>query len=229
MKRLHWSCGVGCLVIVISGAGVALAAEPAAVPVGTWKGKGTFVSFQRRASNVDRTSTGSGAYETSLTISRKRLFGTDALVLEIRSKGGDVMGIGERHLKVALVKLESLDNGSTLYGVAGVQLLRVGEESGWDDEAFRRGQKYATAVCMRREKTLVLQVHYGLSADGDDDPMAFHDTFEFGPDGVRKRGTFAQYPFAELVAARFPLADAAAAFQHAITTKAPRVAVVPGE
>jgi putative phosphonate catabolism associated alcohol dehydrogenase len=41
--------------------------------------------------------------------------------------------------------------------------------------------------------------------------------------------THDKYPFAELVAARFPLADAAAAFQHAITTKAPRVAVVPGD
>jgi alcohol dehydrogenase len=39
--------------------------------------------------------------------------------------------------------------------------------------------------------------------------------------------THSRYPFAELVAARFSLADAGAAFQHAITTKAPRVAVVP--
>ena len=41
--------------------------------------------------------------------------------------------------------------------------------------------------------------------------------------------THAQCPFAELVAARFPLVDAEAAFQHAITTKAPRVAVLPAE
>ena len=195
MRISQLSRGVGCLVMAVSGAGAALAAELAVVPVGTWKGKGTFVSFQRRASNVDRTSTGSGAYETSLEISRKRIFGQDALVLEIRSKGGDVMGMGERHLKVALVQLASLDNGSTLYGVAGVQLRSVGEHDSWDDEAFRRGQKYATAICMRREKTLVLQVHYGLIA-GDDDPIAFHDTFEFGPDGVRKHGSFAQHPFA---------------------------------
>jgi len=38
----------------------------------------------------------------------------------------------------------------------------------------------------------------------------------------------AQYPFAELVTARFALADAESAFQHAITTRAPRVAIVPG-
>ncbi|MEX0678071.1 MAG: zinc-binding dehydrogenase [Pirellulales bacterium] len=36
-----------------------------------------------------------------------------------------------------------------------------------------------------------------------------------------------RYPFAELVTARFPLALAEAAFEHAIATKAPRVAVVP--
>ncbi len=36
------------------------------------------------------------------------------------------------------------------------------------------------------------------------------------------------YPFGELVSGRFALADADAAFQHAITSKAPRVAVVPG-
>jgi len=36
-----------------------------------------------------------------------------------------------------------------------------------------------------------------------------------------------QFPFADLVAARFPLAEADAAFRHAISTKAPRIAVVP--
>ena len=37
----------------------------------------------------------------------------------------------------------------------------------------------------------------------------------------------AQYPFAELVAGRFPLVEAEAAFAHAIESKAPRVAVTP--
>lgn len=38
-----------------------------------------------------------------------------------------------------------------------------------------------------------------------------------------------RHPFAELVAARFPLAEAEAAFRHASATRSPRVAVVPGE
>jgi alcohol dehydrogenase len=37
----------------------------------------------------------------------------------------------------------------------------------------------------------------------------------------------ARYPFAELVTARFPLAKAEAAFQHAAASRSPRVAVVP--
>jgi alcohol dehydrogenase len=37
----------------------------------------------------------------------------------------------------------------------------------------------------------------------------------------------ARHPFAELIGGRFALADAEAAFRHAISTKAPRVAVVP--
>ncbi len=36
-----------------------------------------------------------------------------------------------------------------------------------------------------------------------------------------------RYPFGELVTGRFTLAEADAAFQHALTTKAPRVAVIP--
>ncbi|REK12986.1 MAG: alcohol dehydrogenase [Planctomycetota bacterium] len=38
-----------------------------------------------------------------------------------------------------------------------------------------------------------------------------------------------EFPLAELVVARFPLREAEAAFQHAEATRAPRVAVVPGE
>jgi D-arabinose 1-dehydrogenase-like Zn-dependent alcohol dehydrogenase len=39
--------------------------------------------------------------------------------------------------------------------------------------------------------------------------------------------TQAEFPFAQLVSGKFPLVEADAAFQHALTTKAPRVAVVP--
>jgi putative phosphonate catabolism associated alcohol dehydrogenase len=39
--------------------------------------------------------------------------------------------------------------------------------------------------------------------------------------------TRAEYPFSQLVSGHFPLAEADAAFQHALTTKAPRVAVLP--
>jgi alcohol dehydrogenase len=54
----------------------------------------------------------------------------------------------------------------------------------------------------------------------------------YTPDDLRVAVDFltaahARYPFGELVTARFPLAEAAAAFRHAAETRAPRVAVVP--
>ncbi len=105
-------------------------------------------------------------------------------------------------------------SGSTAAIEAGLQLLRIGGRYVWIGSVFPTGPVSVTPEHVVRRLLRVEGVHNYTPAD-------LITAVDFLAE------TTAEFPFAELVSARFSLADADAAFQHAIASKAPRVAVVP--
>jgi len=164
-----------------------------AIPLGEWAGRGTVIDCQTTAMGEGsdaglRRKSMDGTYETRLSITKQRLFGHDALVFEIRSNRGKLLSMDdtETHIRMALVELEKLGNGATLYGLADWK-YRPGPDDTWSEEHFRQRVGFPAASCLRTGSGLVLQVHYIVP--GKDDALSFKDTFQFERGRVIKTGS----------------------------------------
>jgi putative phosphonate catabolism associated alcohol dehydrogenase len=96
----------------------------------------------------------------------------------------------------------------------GLQLLRIGGRYLWVGAVFPAREVAISAEHVVRRLVRIEGVHNYT-------PVDLKTAVEF------LAANHTRYPFAELVSGRFELADAEAAFQFALATKAPRVAIVP--
>ncbi len=141
-------------------------------------------------------------------------FGATRAVLVRPDMGDDLTDVvadatGGRGVDVAIEL-----SGSTAAIEAGLQLLRIGGRYVWVGSVFPTRGVNVTPEHVVRRLLRIEGVHNYTPAD-------LIKAMDFLAD------TIAEFPFADLVPMRFPLIEADAAFQHAITTKAPRVAVIP--
>jgi hypothetical protein len=177
-----------CAAIAVSVAALAGCGAPGEVPVGNWAGHGTYVDYEgvlAEGQNVAQTRARSRAYETTLKITSTRVFGRDALLLDIHSKRGKLFNVGgdETTLRGVLVELERLDNGSTLYAAFDARAVESPEAA-----ADLPAMTLAQATSVQTPRGLILQLHY--NRPGRDDGV-FTDTFHFLPGRVIKTGSYA--------------------------------------
>jgi alcohol dehydrogenase len=104
-------------------------------------------------------------------------------------------------------------SGSTVAIETGLKLLRIGGRYIWI------GPVFPTTITIRPEH--IVRRLLRIEGVHNYTPADLIRALDFLAEAA------AEFPFADLVAARFPLAEADAAFQHALSTKAPRVAVIP--
>lgn len=165
------------------------------IPTGRWVGQGTYVDYEASGNKGAPAPTEQRArdlvYPTSLTITKENIFGREAYVFEIRSQRGKLMNNTdtETHILMALVKLETLENGSTLYALADWK-YKPSENNKWDENNFNTLGKIASASCIRSPRGLFLQLYYMFPGAGSD--IGFTDTFQFEAGRLLKTGSIVE-------------------------------------
>jgi len=163
-------------------------AGAAAIPLGEWKGTGTYVDYEAALAKDQPVALEQQArdkeYETTLSIRETKALGRDALVFAIHSKRGKLLNVGGEETKgeITLVKLKELKEGSGLYAVL---TSGTGEAPKAEADPARA---IASATAIHSPRGLVVQVYYGRPTPND--PSCFTDTFHFLGDKVIKTGSF---------------------------------------
>jgi hypothetical protein len=164
-----------------------------AIPTGEWAGTGTYVEYQaiRKGERTTESRSKSATYATTLRITEGDLYGKHALFFDILSKRGEMINAPgtESHVTFALVKLDTLAEGPTLYALVNPQLNPSSEQQ-VSKEDFTEQTQVAAAVCFRQGCGIVVQVNY-LMPTGKE-PVCFWDAFTFQSCGVHKTGRMVQ-------------------------------------
>ena len=167
--------------------GLAGCATPAGIPTGNWSGRGTYVDYEGVLAGdgqVPKERAKSRTYETMLSIRKARAFGREALLFYIHSKRGELFNVGgqETTMQWLLVKLRTLENGSTLYAVfdrGGVKSAKAATDL--------PPKTLAQATSIPTARGVILQLYYHRPGQ---ESSVFTDTFYFLPGHIIKTGTY---------------------------------------
>ncbi len=162
----------------------------ATIPSGEWRGRGNYVACKadsaKKVGPIVLRRTQDGAYETWLRITKRKLFGREGVVVEIRSKRGKIFESKETetHLRILLLPIKTMDRGAAFYAVADLELNPKGPPDYEAREAhIREWSQMPSASCVRVGSETCLQVQYLPADDG-----AFTDAFVFDGDRLLKTG-----------------------------------------
>jgi len=187
MKIYHQVQILACVIVILLSVGCSYV--PKEIPTGQWSGQGTWVDYEaitnQKESLVLKDRSKDKAYDTSLKISKRSICGYEALVFEICSKRGELFNFKgkETNLEFALIEIKTLDNGSTLYAVAG-DIPHSDNDAA--REEFTKAVSLASAICVRKDNAIILQLWYSPG----ETKGCFSDTIIFEGSGVRKIGHF---------------------------------------
>ena len=201
MKSAHAGLVAVCVALVSCATGCSQAASvqfsAPTIPTGEWSGRGNVVAYEVVYRPKDKATPKpkrqDGLYDTTLGITRRTVFGREALAVEIRSKRGSLLGSKdtETYIRMLLFRLGSLDKGGTLYSLAN---LEYGPSTDRPDYEGHKAEiltmrEHASASCVRVGADTCLQVHYMLPSPKL--RVTFADTFLFKNGQVLKMGSYA--------------------------------------
>lgn len=169
------------LLSIVQWAGCAQPAGSARIPLGSWEGAGTYVyEVWPAPGDADfdpaQPTSLSKSYPTTLTIRRLSVLGEPVVEMEIRSKRGEIPGLGhESYFIAALHEGKAVSDSTKLFKLAYFQ---------WNPgEHFVRklsdSSPPVSAVCSAVNGDIVLQICY---------QDRFTDTFRFHGDQLYKDG-----------------------------------------
>jgi len=154
-------------------------APPTGVPTGQWRGQGIYVDCEAFPAGTPAATTQrvqARRYDTMLTIEEGTVAGHEGLLVEIISRRGTLMNLGntETRLRFGLIEMDRLPGGHAIY--AAVEA----------DAADSPRRNFASASAVQTRDGVVLQVCYSLPTEQAH--QCFADTFEFLADRVVKTG-----------------------------------------
>jgi len=188
-RKATWVAMAACGALLFASLGCT--STPKGIPTGEWLGEGTYVDYeaigQEKLINLIESRAKDNVYQTSLKISRQRMYDRDTLVFDIRSKRGELFNLddNESHVRFALVPLKTLEHRAGLYAVVQWE-YNPSKDRRVSEEEFNKQIQIASASCIRRDGATVLQINY--ITPSEDDPICFSDFFLFEGHRVRKSG-----------------------------------------